>query len=156
MKIKLYSVGTRMPAWVEQGVQEYARRIQHELGFSVQEIPLPRRSKTTTVEQCMQKESAAILGKLPVTDSVVALDVAGRSLDTRALAGRLEHFQSLGRDLSLLVGGPDGLHPDCLARADERWSLSALTLPHPLVRILVAEQIYRAHSLRTGHPYHRE
>lgn len=156
MKITLYSVGTRMPDWVEQGVQEYARRIKHELGFSVQEIPLPKRSKTTTVEQCVQKEGAAILGRLNPSDYVVALDVAGRSLDTRALAGKLEQFQSQGRDVSLLVGGPDGLHADCLARAEERWSLSALTLPHPLVRILVAEQLYRAHSLRAGHPYHRE
>lgn len=156
MKITLVSVGTRMPGWVEEGVREYARRIQHELGFSVQEIPLVRRSKTTSTELCMQKEGAAILARLPDTDYVVALDVAGKSLDTEALAGKLEQFQSMGRNVSLLVGGPDGLHQECLARAEERWSLSALTLPHPLVRILVAEQLYRAQSLRAGHPYHRQ
>ncbi|MFN3162670.1 MAG: 23S rRNA (pseudouridine(1915)-N(3))-methyltransferase RlmH [Pseudohongiellaceae bacterium] len=156
MKITLLSVGTRMPRWVEEGVQEYTRRIQHELGFSVQEIPLPRRTKTTTIEQCIQKEGTAMLNKLPPADYVVALDVAGKSLDTAGLADKLGQFQSMGRNVSLLVGGPDGLHGECLARADERWSLSALTLPHPLVRILVAEQLYRAQSLRAGHPYHRQ
>ncbi len=119
MKITLLSVGTRMPRWVEEGVQEYTRRIQHELGFSVQEIPLPRRNKTTTIDQCIQKEGAAMLGKLPTADYVVALDVAGKSLDTTGLADKLGQFQSMGRNVSLLVGGPDGLHGDCLARADE-------------------------------------
>jgi len=156
MKITLLSVGTRMPGWVEEGVQEYARRIEHELGFSVQEIPLARRNKTTNVEQCVLKEGAAMLDKLTASDYVVALDVAGKRLDTPALAQKLEQFQSRGGNVSLLVGGPDGLHAKCLARADERWSLSALTLPHPLVRILVAEQLYRAQSLRAGHPYHRQ
>lgn len=156
MKITLLSVGTRMPGWVEEGVQEYARRIQHDLGFCVQEIPMPRRNKTTNVALCVQKEGEAILARLAATDYVVALDVAGKPLDTPALAGKLEQFQSQGRNVSLLIGGPDGLHRDCLARADERWSLSALTLPHPLVRILVAEQLYRAQSLRVGHPYHRQ
>jgi len=156
MRIRLISVGTRMPGWVNQGVEEYARRIQNELGFSIVEVPLAKRSKAQAVSLAMAKEGSAMLGKIERDEFVVALDVKGRSLDTAALAGRLQYFREEGRNVSLLIGGPDGLDAGCLQRADEKWSLSALTLPHPLVRVLVTEQLYRAHSLLQGHPYHRE
>ncbi|MDA0687841.1 MAG: 23S rRNA (pseudouridine(1915)-N(3))-methyltransferase RlmH [Proteobacteria bacterium] len=156
MRIRLISVGTRMPGWVNEGVEEYARRIQNDLGFSLIEVPLAKRSKAQAVAQFMAKEGDAMLGKIDRDEFVVALDVKGKSLDTSALAARLQYFREESRNICLLIGGPDGLHPSCLARADEKWSLSALTLPHPLVRVLITEQLYRAHSLLQGHPYHRE
>ena len=149
-------MGTRMPAWVEQGTAEYAKRIQHELGFVLEEVPLAKRSKTATVTQAMAKEGDAMLGKLERDEHVIALDVKGKALDTPGLAERLQFLREEGRNVSLLIGGPDGLDPRCLERANEKWSLSALTLPHPLVRVLITEQLYRAHSLSQGHPYHRE
>lgn len=145
-----------MPGWVEEGVEEYARRIRHDLGFSIQEIPLAKRSKAIAIEQAMAREGEAMLAKIAAGDHVIALEVTGKVLDTAAMAASLDNFKQQGRDICLLVGGPDGLAPECLARADTRWSLSALTLPHPLVRILLIEQLYRAHSLLLGHPYHRE
>ena len=156
MTISLLAIGTRMPDWVSAGVEEYGKRIRNELGFSVVELAMAKRGKTTSVEQCIRKEGDAILGKITGGDYVVALDVQGKVLDTAGLAKRLTAIQDQGRNLVLLVGGPDGLDPRCLDRADETWSLSALTLPHPLVRVLIAEQLYRAHSLNKGHPYHRE
>ena len=145
-----------MPDWVNNGVEEYGRRIRHELGFSVVELAMAKRSKTSSIEQCIRKEGEAMLAKLAPGDYVVALDVKGKTLDTTGLARRLTHIQELGRNLVLLVGGPDGLDSRCLDRADESWSLSALTLPHPLVRVLITEQLYRANSLNKGHPYHRD
>ncbi len=156
MKIRLMSVGTRMPAWVEQGTAEYAKRIQNELGFSLLEVPLAKRSKTSTVAKAMAREGDAMLAKIERDEYVIALDVQGKTLDTPKLADRLQYLRDEGRNLCLLIGGPDGLDPRCLQRADEKWSLSALTLPHPLVRVLITEQLYRAHSLSQGHPYHRE
>lgn len=145
-----------MPDWVEKGVEEYARRMRSEPGFEVVEVPLARRTKSANIEQCIQKEGEALLGRLAPGDYVVALEVTGKRLDTPGLAGRLEKIQSSARTLNLIIGGPDGLSGACRQRADECWSLSALTLPHPLVRILLTEQLYRAHSLLKGHPYHRE
>jgi 23S rRNA (pseudouridine1915-N3)-methyltransferase len=96
-----------------------------------------------------------MLGAVGERERVIALDVAGRGCSTEQLAGQLRDWLQDGRDLSLLIGGPDGLAAECLARADQRWSLSPLTLPHPLVRVLLAEQLYRAWTLVSGHPYHR-
>lgn len=156
MKISCLAVGSRMPDWVDQGVEEYARRIRQSLGFSLVEIPMAKRGKSVSIARCMAQEGQAMLDRISSADYVVALDVTGKSLDTAGLAGKLEDWRNLGRDIVLLIGGPDGLAEECLSRADARWSLSALTLPHPLVRIVLAEQLYRAHSLLQGHPYHRE
>lgn len=156
MKIRLISVGTKMPSWVAEGTAEYAKRIKRELGFSLEEIPLAKRSKSQTLEQSMMKEGDSMLARIGSDDLVVALDVKGQALSTADLAARLKHFKQEGRNVSLLIGGPDGLDPRCLQRSNEKWSLSALTMPHPLVRILITEQLYRAHSLLQGHPYHRE
>ena len=145
-----------MPDWVEKGTAEYAKRIQHDLGFTLVEVPMAKRSKSSNIDQCIKKEGDGMLAKIAASDYLVALDVLGKSLDTPALAERLSWIQEQGRNIALLVGGPYGLDQRCLDRADESWSLSALTLPHPLVRILVAEQLYRAHSLNKGHPYHRD
>ena len=155
MKLKLISIGTKMPRWVQEGVDEYSKRIVSDLGFSLLELPMAKRTKNQSPEVCREKEGEAILASIQEADYVVSLEVLGKSLDTPGLAGRLEHFKRQGRNICLIVGGPDGMSEACAARADESWSLSALTLPHPLVRVVVVEQLYRAASLSKGHPYHR-
>lgn len=155
MKVRVLSVGTKMPAWVQEGVAQYEKRMQSDLDFSLIEIPMAKRSKKSNIDQCIQKESDALLAAIPSSDYVVALDVDGKSFSTESLARKIVKFRQEGDNLSLLVGGPDGLGASCLARSNERWSLSALTLPHPLVRVVITEQFYRAISIINGHPYHR-
>ncbi len=155
MKITLLSVGGRMPGWVDAGVAEYTKRLPAEFALQLSDVPLGRRGKGLDVEQAVRKETEALLARVRPQEHVVALEVSGLRVSTEALAQRLDAIRRDGRNLVLLVGGPDGLGDACLQRADEKWSLSALTLPHPLVRIVVAEQIYRAWTLLNGHPYHR-
>jgi 23S rRNA (pseudouridine1915-N3)-methyltransferase len=155
VRISLIAVGTRMPAWVEAGVAEYRKRLPPEISFEIREIGLGKRGKNADIARAMQEEGDAMLAAITPRDRVIALDVLGKSLGTEQLAGKLAQWQMDGDDISLLVGGPDGLAPNCLARAVEKWSLSALTLPHPLVRVLLAEQLYRAWSINANHPYHR-
>lgn len=156
MKIRLITVGTKMPAWVQSGIDEYEKRCSQYLGFSLVEVPLARRGKSVSVEQCVKKEADELLANVRPDDFVVALEVNGKSLSTEELAQKVAALRLEGQNLTLLVGGPDGLGADCRARANDCWSLSALTLPHPLVRILVTEQLYRVASILQGHPYHRE
>lgn len=155
MGVKLVSVGTRMPAWVKDGVEEYGKRIRQSLGFELVEVPASTRGKSGTADLFRAREAKAILAKTRDDEYVVALEVTGSTLSTEALAGKLEDFRSQGKNLTLLIGGPDGLGAACLERADTRWSLSALTLPHTIARIVVVEQLYRASTLIQGHPYHR-
>ena len=155
MKISLISVGTRMSDWVNAGVEEYRRRLPADFALEMVEVALAPRGKNADIRRARQKEGAALLARVPRGDRVVAMEVGGRSLTTEALAARLEALRMEGQNLSLLVGGPDGLDDRCLQQSHEQWSLSALTLPHPLVRIVLAEQIYRAWTLCVGHPYHR-
>tara|TARA_B100000315_G_C14524495_1_gene563155 strand:- start:95 stop:532 length:438 start_codon:yes stop_codon:yes gene_type:complete len=144
-----------MPAWVQQGVEEYQKRLTRDLGLNIIEVPLSKRSKSQSIEQSIKNEGAALLKKVPPESYLVALDIRGRLITTEQLAGRLDSFRTQSQNLSLLIGGPDGLASSCLERVDESWSLSGLTLPHPLVRVLVTEQLYRAVSILNGHPYHR-
>ena len=155
MRIHLIAVGTRMPSWVVEGYQEYAKRLPRECRLQLTEVPLSKRHKSLTAAQAKQQEGQALLAALPKDCTVIALDVGGKGWGTEDLARRLSDWLGSGRDVALLVGGPDGLSPSCLERADQRWSLSALTYPHSLVRIVLAEQLYRAWTLNTGHPYHR-
>ena len=155
MRLTVIAVGTRMPPWVEQGVQEYSRRLPRELGLTWREIPLAQRGKTDRPQQLRAREGEAILRTVPAGDSVIALDVEGRQRSTEQLAEQLRQWQMSGQDYSLLIGGPDGLSDACLERAQQRWSLGPLTLPHPLVRIILAEQLYRAWTITINHPYHR-
>jgi len=155
MRLRLICVGQKMPDWVSQGYHDYARRMPPELPLELVEIPMAHRGKNPDIPRLMQKESDAILSAAGARDRVVALEVGGRSWSTEKLATQLEGWQQDGRDVSFLVGGPDGLAEPCRQRADQLWSLSALTLPHPLVRILLAEQLYRAWSITRNHPYHR-
>ena len=156
MRISIIAVGTKMPAWVTQGVEEYCRRLPRELNLQWREIPLARRTRDARAEQLMEREGEQILKAVPAGDKVIALDVQGKRLSTADLAAELSAWQMSGDNFSLLVGGPDGLSPQCLQRAGSRWSLSDLTLPHPLVRILLAEQLYRAWTITVNHPYHRD
>jgi 23S rRNA (pseudouridine1915-N3)-methyltransferase len=155
VKVRVFSVGTKMPSWVQEGIVEYQKRMTADLSFSLHEIPMAKRTKNTNVEQCIQKESEALLAAVPANDRLIALDVTGKTFSTEALAEKISAYRQDGVNISLLIGGPDGLGRDCLALATERWSLSALTFPHPLVRVLLAEQFYRAFSIIKGHPYHR-
>ncbi len=155
MRINLIAVGTRMPAWVEAGVDEYRKRLPPELSLQIREIPLGKRGKNADIARAMAQEGEAMLAAIGARDRVVALEVKGRAWSTEQLAQQLAAWQMSGDDVALLVGGPDGLAPNCQARANERWSLSPLTLPHPLVRVLLAEQLYRAWSINNNHPYHR-
>lgn len=155
MRIKVIAIGTRMPAWVEQGTAEYLKRLPKELGLEIVELPLGFRSKNQPVQKAVQTEGNSMLQAIPANDQVIALDVNGSPLSTEKLARHIGQWQHSGNNFSLLIGGPDGLAGDCLARADMRWSLSALTLPHPLIRVILVEQFYRAWSINAGHPYHK-
>lgn len=155
MRIRLIAVGTKMPGWVSAGYQEYSKRLPRELQLELVEIAPGNRNKGADPARAMAGEYRDILQAIGKNDYRVALDIKGKMLDTPALAGKLVDWQMLGTDVALLVGGPDGLTGECLQSASERWSLSRLTFPHPLVRVLVAEQIYRAWTLTQNHPYHR-
>ena len=156
MRITIIAVGGKMPAWVEQGVTEYQRRMPRELKIQWREIPLVRRGRDTSADVLRLKEGDKILKAIPERDQVIALDVKGKRWSTEQLAAQLTDWQMSGDNYSLLIGGPDGLSDACLQRAGKRWSLSDLTMPHPLVRILLAEQLYRAWTINANHPYHRE
>lgn len=156
MRLLLLAVGARQPDWVNDGYHEYARRFPPHLNLQLQEIAAARRGKTSVAEKLKNGEGERLLKAIPDTAYVIALDEHGQSLTTRILANKLSDWQQVGRDVVLLIGGADGLAEGCLQRADWRWSLSPLTLPHGLVRVVVAEQLYRANSLLEGHPYHRE
>jgi 23S rRNA (pseudouridine1915-N3)-methyltransferase len=153
MKVRILAVGTRMPGWVKEGTREYARRLPPEYHFDVVEVAPadPRRG----VERALREEGERLLAALAPRERVVCLAIEGERLTTEELARRLGSWQREGRDVALVIGGPEGLSPACLQRAELRWSLSPLTLPHALVRVVVAEQLYRAWSILAGHPYHR-
>ncbi|WP_417548860.1 23S rRNA (pseudouridine(1915)-N(3))-methyltransferase RlmH [Methylophaga sp.] len=155
MKLNLLAVGQKMPQWVTDGYNEYARRMPRECQLNLQEIAPAKRGKSGSAGQWIQEEGKRIMNALPENDYVVALEVGGRNWSTEQLANQLKNWQASGRDVSLLIGGPDGLANECQQRADQQWSLSNLTLPHPLVRIVVAEQLYRAWTVLQNHPYHR-
>ena len=156
MRLTVIAVGTRMPSWVEQGVTEYARRLPRVLKLQWREIPVARRAGDATSAQLCEREGRQILRALDSGDRVIALDVRGKRLSTEDLADSLRSWQMDGDNVSFLVGGPDGLSPEVLQRAHQRWSLSDLTLPHPLVRVVLVEQLYRAWTITANHPYHRQ
>ena len=155
MRIHLIAVGQKMPAWVEHGYKEYAQRLPAEARLELKEIAPGKRGKNADIKRILQDEGQRIQAAIPKNSRIVALDVKGKAWSTEQLAGRLGDWMQSGQDIALLVGGPEGLHEDCIARADERWSLSPLTFPHPLVRVITAEQLYRAWTVLRNHPYHR-
>jgi 23S rRNA (pseudouridine1915-N3)-methyltransferase len=155
MNIYLIAAGTRMPHWVQEGYMEYAKRLPKECGLKLVEIALRHRGKGADTRRIVRQEGERMLQAIPRGCRVVALEVNGSAWSTARLARELDRWMGEGRDVCLLVGGPEGLSDECLQRADESWSLSPLTLPHPLVRVVVAEQIYRAWSILRRRPYHR-
>lgn len=155
MKIRLLAVGNKMPAWVEQGYQEYARRLPRDCSLELVEISPGHRGKNASTEKAMQQEADALKKAIRPNEHVVALAVEGKPWTTEKLANELEGWRNKGGDVALLVGGPDGMTSEIMALARQRWSLSPLTLPHPLVRVLLSEQIYRAWTILQGHPYHK-
>jgi len=156
MKIQLLAVGQKMPAWVTTGFETYQKRLPQHCALHLTEITAGIRSKNTPPAQAIISERDRLMNALDNRSHLVCLDERGKSWTTRQLSTRLSDWMSFGQPISLMVGGPDGLHSDCLTAANERWSLGPLTLPHPLVRVLLAEQLYRAWSLLNGHPYHRD
>lgn len=155
MLLRVAAIGQRMPAWVSTGWQEYARRFPGNLRLELIELPLERRGKNPDIERLRSREGEALLAATPVGALSVALDITGRKWSTEDLSSQLENWMGSGRDVCFMIGGPDGLSPACLAAADSRWSLGPLTLPHPMVRVILAEQLYRAWSIINNHPYHR-
>lgn len=155
MKAKLIAVGERPPGWVSEGFNEYRKRLSHWLPLELVEIEPGLRGKGRDASRATADEGARVIAGLPRNALVVALDGRGREWSSEQLSQRMESWRQQGRDLALLIGGPEGHAPDVLQRADERWSLGALTLPHMLVRLVVAEQLYRACAMLANHPYHR-
>ena len=156
MRILLIAVGNRMPRWVSDGYEEYARRLPRECSLQLIEIAPGKRGKNADVARILRDEGERMLAAIPKGAKVITLEVEGQAWDTPRLAREMAGWLHEGRDISLLVGGPEGLPEACRQPAEQHWSLSALTLPHPLVRVVLAEQIYRGWSLLKGHPYHRE
>lgn len=155
MRIQLIAVGTRLPAWVETGFADYASRLPRECPLHLIEIPAGKRGRNASIPQVLREEGERMLAAIGPGSRVIALEVSGREWDTGQLVRQLDTWLHDGRDVALLIGGPEGLGPAVKARAETAWSLSRLTFPHALVRILVAEQLYRAWSILHGHPYHR-
>ena len=156
MRVRLIAVGSRMPKWVREAYEDYITRLGSGLKVSLVEIEPGPRSAARPPQKAMAVEAQKLLGALRKDDFVVALDEHGTELTTRELASWLKARMQDGRDLAFLVGGPDGFSSEVLARSDFKWSLSRLTFPHALVRVVLAEQLYRAHGVLTNHPYHRE
>ena len=155
MRLRIIAVGTKMPDWVTQGYADYAKRLPRDFVVELVELPLAARSKNSDIARAMEKEGEAMLAAVGKGDRIIALDVLGKSWSTPELAEQLASWRMSGVNYSVLIGGPDGLAPACLAQASTKWSLSALTLPHPLVRIVLIEQPYRAWTVLHNHPYHK-
>ncbi|HVJ30392.1 MAG TPA: 23S rRNA (pseudouridine(1915)-N(3))-methyltransferase RlmH [Gammaproteobacteria bacterium] len=156
LRLSLITASNRQPEWVDEGADDYAKRLRGRCTLEIKPVPLARRTSTMPVERAMHDEGERMLALVPHGAHVIALLETGKPWSTKELARKLEGWMQLGAPVALLVGGPDGLSPACVARANERWSLSNLTLPHGLVRVVVAEALYRAWSLLENHPYHRE
>lgn len=155
MRAHVLTVAERAPAWVKQGFDDYAQRLTHKLPLVLTELPLGPRGKAADPKRAIADEGQRMFAALPRQARVIALDGRGEQWSSQALAKQLAAWMQDGRDLAFLIGGPDGLAPQCLMVAHQKWSLGALTLPHALVRIVLAEQLYRAVSMLGNHPYHR-
>lgn len=155
MQIHLIAVGTRMPGWVEQGVEEYSKRMPPECRINLIEIPAGKRGKNADIPRLIEQEGRQMLDAIPKDCKVIAMDLTGKLWSTEQLATQVSDWMQSGQDVALLVGGPEGLSASCREKGSPAWSLSPLTLPHPLVRIVLVEQLYRAVSIIKHHPYHK-
>lgn len=156
MRVRLIAVGSRMPKWVREAYEDYITRLGTGLKVSLVEIEAGPRSATRTPQKAIEAEGQKLMAALRKDEYVVALDEHGAQMSTRELASWLKARMQDGRDVAFLIGGPDGFAPEVLERSDLKWSLSRLTFPHALVRVVLAEQLYRAHSVLANHPYHRD
>lgn len=156
MNVQIIAVGNKMPSWVVEGTNEYLRRFPVEFSVNFCEIAPLKRGKTVNLAKIKEVESEKCLAAISKGNKVIALEVLGKKWDTLTLAKQIDFWKMDGRNISLLIGGPEGLSDECRKVADELWSLSPLTLPHPLVRVIVTEALYRAWSVTQNHPYHRE
>ena len=155
MHIRILAIGTKMPSWVDEGYQEYAKRFPPSCTLELLEIPAEKRGKNSDIARITQREGEKILSVIKPGNRVIALEVTGKPWTTEQLAENLETWHHEGRNIDLLIGGPDGLAKECAQKAETKWSLSPLTLPRLLVRIVLVEQLYRALTIMQGHPYHR-
>ena len=155
MHIRLLAVGDRQPGWVDEAFNIYMGRFPREWGFRLDTIATAKRGKSQAATRAIETEGELLLAKLAPDEQVVLLDERGKQLNSKSLATKLADWQADGRNLSFIIGGPDGVSAACRERADFTWALSELTLPHGLARVFLAETLYRAWSLQTGHPYHR-
>jgi len=158
MKIRLLTIGQKMPDWVQTGFDDYYKRVQPLIPVQLIELPMAKRGKSDSpaeIQKYCHTEGQSILSALQPRERLIALEVGGRNLTTEKLATTMQGWMLEGQDVALAIGGPDGLSDEVRQRAEWHWSLSALTMPHPLVRILLIEQLYRAMSINHGHPYHR-
>ena len=152
--MRVLAIGTRMPQWVSNGADDYVKRLPREASIEWVELPASKRARDTA-ESRMLEEAIAIERRLKPQELMVVLDVEGKVISTETIAETLATLQSDGLKIAFVIGGPDGLHPSLKAKAGARWSLGRITLPHPLVRVILAEQLYRAWSINAGRPYHR-
>lgn len=155
LKITVITLGNKMPDWVTAGSNDYAKRFNDGISLKIVEIPLIRRSKSSDLARIMEKESVLIKEALPGGARIIALEIEGKSFGSEELALKISQLQQTSSHLCFLIGGPEGLAKEVLQLAHERWSLSKLTLPHPLVRIILLETLYRAWSIINNHPYHK-
>ena len=155
MKIYLVAVGSKAPEWVVQGFNQYAQRLPKHYCLELIEVPAANH-KHGNINRVRQEEARRILKRIPAGSRVIALSEGGKLVATRTLSEKLDRWLQAAVDVAILIGGADGLDPSCMQRADECWSLSRLTFPHALVRVIVAEQIYRAWTISSNHPYHRD
>ena len=156
MHIDLIAVGKRMPAWIESGIKEYKIRLPKHINFKIIEITPAVRSKNNNVDKYKQKEEENINAAITPDSFIIALDEHGKSVSSQLLANQLQNWIDDQQHISLIIGGADGLSESLKKKANQIWSLSAMTLPHGLVRVMVVEQLYRAWSITQNHPYHRE
>jgi 23S rRNA (pseudouridine1915-N3)-methyltransferase len=155
LKISIITLGNKMPGWVTQGSNEYTKRFNDGIQLKIIEIPLIRRSKSSDLLRILEKESTLIKEVLPNSARIIALEIDGKSFASEELATKITQLQQTTSHLCFLIGGPEGLSQDILKLCDEHWSLSKLTLPHPLVRIILLETLYRAWTIINNHPYHK-
>lgn len=155
MNITLHAVGKGMPTWVDVGFKEYQKRMPPSCRLHLLEVPMQKRAKNQAIDNLVRKEGESLLQSIPAANRIIALEASGKLWSTSELAKQLQLWMQAGESISLLIGGPDGLSSECLNAAQCHWSLSPLTFPHPLVRVIIAEQLYRAYSLLQNHPYHR-
>jgi 23S rRNA (pseudouridine1915-N3)-methyltransferase len=155
MKIRLLTITHKSPSWIQEGYLEYTKRLPASCQLELIEIPAEKRTENADLKRITDREGDKMLAAIKPNHHVIALDVKGKSWSTEDLANQLAAWQQAGRNIDLLVGGPEGLAPSCLQKAHQTWSLSPLTFPHILVKLIIAEQLYRASTILTGHPYHR-